>query len=280
MKNVELRTEFQNAVDEQFTAESKRGLVTNEDYSWAGAKEIFVYKVNTAPINDYNRDGELESGEWSRYGIVQPLDAVTENFKLTQDKSFTFMLDKMDVEETGEVLAVSSALARQNREVVIPMYDKYIYQKLYDNAGTISKPATLTDKVIYDCILDATTALDNAMVPESERVLLISPEYYRYLKKSDEIAMSTDVGQDMRLKGVVGYIDGVQVVKVPSSRLPENVGFILTHPCACVAPIKLEDYITHDCPPGLNGYLVEGRLYYDAFVMDNKKNAIYVHMVA
>jgi hypothetical protein len=30
-------------------------------------------------------------------------------------------------------------------------------------------------------------------------------------------------------------------------------------------------------PPGINGWLVEGRVVYDAFVLDSKKNGIYVH---
>jgi hypothetical protein len=30
----------------------------------------------------------------------------------------------------------------------------------------------------------------------------------------------------------------------------------------------------------INGWLVEGRLRYDAFVLNNKANAIYVHKIA
>jgi hypothetical protein len=31
-------------------------------------------------------------------------------------------------------------------------------------------------------------------------------------------------------------------------------------------------------PPGINGWLVEGRVVYDAFVLESKKNGIYVHV--
>ena len=64
-------------------------------------------------------------------------------------------------------------------------------------------------------------------------------------------------------------------MRIPSVRLPEDFGFMLAHPCATVAPTKLEDYRTHQDPPGISGELVEGRIVYDAFVLDNKKNAIY-----
>ena len=65
------------------------------------------------------------------------------------------------------------------------------------------------------------------------------------------------------------------VVRIPSARLPEDFGFMMCHPCACVAPTKLEDYKIHMDPPGISGSLVEGRIVYDAFILDNKKKAIY-----
>ena len=87
--------------------------------------------------------------------------------------------------------------------------------------------------------------------------------------------METDISAEMRLRGVVGMVDGAQVIKVPKTRLPENFGFMLAHPVATVAPTKLEDYKIHQDPPGISGSLVEGRIVFDAFVLDNKKNAIY-----
>lgn len=65
------------------------------------------------------------------------------------------------------------------------------------------------------------------------------------------------------------------VIKIPSKRLPEGFGFMLAHPVATVAPTKLEDYKTHQDPPGISGELVEGRICYDAFVLENKIEAIY-----
>ncbi|MFR3132660.1 MAG: hypothetical protein ACLTNI_07520 [Lachnospiraceae bacterium] len=87
--------------------------------------------------------------------------------------------------------------------------------------------------------------------------------------------METDIGNEMRIRGVIANLDGLTVVKVPATRLPENFGFMIAHPCATVAPTKLESYKTHQNPPGINGSLVEGRIVYDAFVLNNKKKAIY-----
>ena len=50
---------------------------------------------------------------------------------------------------------------------------------------------------------------------------------------------------------------------------------MIAHKVATVAPVKLEEYKTHADPPGISGTLVEGRVAYDAFILENKANAIY-----
>ena len=81
--------------------------------------------------------------------------------------------------------------------------------------------------------------------------------------------------ESKRSVGFVGNLDGLDVLKVSAKRLPEKFGFMVVHPCATVAPTKLESYKTHQNPPGLSGSLVEGRIVYDAFVLENKAKAIY-----
>lgn len=70
-------------------------------------------------------------------------------------------------------------------------------------------------------------------------------------------------------------VDGMDVIKMTAKKMPERAGFMISHPVATVAPTKLEDYKIHQDPPGISGELVEGRIVYDAFVLDNKKMAIY-----
>ena len=81
-------------------------------------------------------------------------------------------------------------------------------------------------------------------------------------------------------KGVVGEIDGVPVIKVPSSYLPVNCEFIIAHPSTTINPKKLTDYKIHRDPPGINGNLVEGRVRYDTFVLEGKKDGIFAHFTS
>lgn len=271
---IDLATKFQPYTDEQFSTESKKSLLTNTDLTWTGAHTIKVYKVSTSQMNDYGRKGPAE-GQWSRYGAVASLDATTEELTLKKDRSFTFAIDKLDTDETARQLAAASALARQNREVVIPEVDTYTYGVMCANAGHKPEAKTLTTTNIYAEILAASQALDDAEVPETGRVLVVTPATYALMKKCKDITMETDVGNELRLKGVIGILDGMAVQKIPAVRLPAGFGFMAAHPCATVAPVKLEDYTIHDNPPGISGSLVEGRICYDAFVLDNKVKAIY-----
>lgn len=271
---IELTTKFQPYTDEQFSAESKKHLLTNQDFTWTGAHTIKVYKVTTSEMNDYDRNGANE-GNWSRYGAVKDLDATTEEFTLKKDRSFTFAIDKLDNDETQQQLQAASALARQNREVVIPEVDAYTYGVMAQNAGTAPAAVKLTAENVYSEILKGSVVLDDSNVPETSRVLVVTPAVYNIMKQCKDIVMETNVGNELRLQGVIGILDGMNVQKIPASRLPENFGFMIAHPSATVAPVKLEDYTVHENPPGISGSLVEGRICYDAFVLDNKKKAIY-----
>ena len=78
---IELVTKFAPYTDEIFHKESKKSLLTNNDFEWTGAHTVKVFKVTTSGMNDYGRNGPAV-GNWSRYGAVGSLDATTEELSL------------------------------------------------------------------------------------------------------------------------------------------------------------------------------------------------------
>ncbi len=273
MAVINLVTKFLPYVDEIFTTESKKSLLTNNDFEFDGAKTVKVYKVTTAEMSDYDRAGTGENP--SRYGPIQGLDATTQDMTITKDRSFTFAIDKLDEDETMGQLQAGSALARQLREVVVPEVDTHTYSVMCENAGNKPAAISLTKTNICGEILKANTSLDNAEVPETGRVIVVTPDTYLLMKQSPDIIMETDIGNELRLKGVIAMLDGANIIKVPSTRLPSDFGFMIAHPVATVSPTKLAEYKVHDNAPGISGSLVEGRINYDSFVLENKADAIY-----
>ena len=272
--SIDLVTKFAPYTDEKFKAESKISLLTNQDFDFVGARIVKIYKISTAEMNDYVRHPVSDYAA-SRYGTAKDLDATTESFEMTRDRSFTFTIDKLDEDETNQQLTAAKALARQLREVVIPEVDAYTYKTMATKAGNKPDAVALTAENIYTEILKASKALDDEEVPETDRQLVVSPEVYQLMKRCKDITMETEIGNDLRIRGVIANLDGTNVIKVPAVRLPEHFGFMLAHPSATVAPTKLADYKILQDPPGISGDLVEGRIVYDAFVLDNKTKAIY-----
>lgn len=273
---IEYATKYSGAVDERFKEVSKTALCVNDDYDFTGGKSIKLYNISTAKMNDYNR---TKTDGSSRYGEVENLNTTTQELILQKDRSFTFVIDKMDKNETAQALESGKALDRQIREVIVPEVDTYRFAKMAELAGTKADAVKITKTNVYDLITAATEKLDDLEVPQTDRFLVVTPTTYKFLKASPDVVLETDVGQDMRIKGVIAMLDGMFIIKVPSNRLPENTGFIVGHKIAITSPMKLAEYKIHENPPGYSGDLVEGRIYYDCFIPDNKKDAVYYQPV-
>lgn len=273
---IDLTTRFLSYVDELFTTESKSALLTNKDFTFDGAHTVKIRKVSTSAMNDYGRTGPAE-GNWSRYGVPNDLNTDAETFTLRKDRSFTFVIDKLDENETNGAVQAASALARQLREVVVPEVDTYTLGKIVAGAGTTTSKV-LTTENIYTEIIAANKVLDDNEVPETGRVLVVTPDTHLLMKKNTTIVMATDNGGEVVRSGVVGMLDGMTILKVPANRLPANFGFMIAHPAANVGVEKLADYRVHSDPPGISGSLVEGRIVYDCFTLDAKEKAVYVHL--
>lgn len=275
---ITLVTKFSPLVDERFATESKTSLVVNRDFDFIGTKSIKIYSVATAEMNDYGRNTDMGTGEGevlSRYGTIKDLSNTTQEVTMEKDRSFTFVIDKMDEDETLGALNAGSALARQLREVIIPEVDKYTFGKMATNAGH-TETETITDSTAYTSILAGTEYFDEKYVPTEGRVASVTPAFYTHLKKDSNAVLETEIGQNMRIRGVVSNMDGVVIQKVPSTLMPTGVNFILSHRVATTQAIKLAEYKVHNNVPFVSGSLVEGRIYYTAFVRNNKKDALYV----
>ena len=265
-------TTFTQLLQQKYAKELCSDALTqsNQQVKFINAQTIKLPRMAVTGYKDHTRTPGFNVGTLSNDWEAK---------KLEHDRDVEFWIDPMDKDETGGQLAAASALARQVREVVIPEVDTYVYGVMATGAGQKPEAVALTADNIYTEIIKASNALDNEEVPETGRIIVVTPDVYLLMKQCKDIVMETDIGNDLRLKGVISNLDGANVIKVPKKRLPTDFGFMVAHPVACVAPTKLEDYKTHQDPPGISGELVEGRICYDAFVLENKAKAIYYQTV-
>ncbi|MCM1509091.1 MAG: N4-gp56 family major capsid protein, partial [Ruminococcus flavefaciens] len=132
MPDINYAEKYETQVDERFKLTSVTESAVNRNYNFDGVNKINIYSVETAPLNDYNRKSPS-----NRYGTAKELGNAVQSLTLTQDKSFTFTIDRGDYEDTVLANSAGNALQRQIDEVVTPTVDKYRISIMAKNAGTV-----------------------------------------------------------------------------------------------------------------------------------------------
>lgn len=243
----------------------------SNDYQFGDYKTVVISSITTEPLNDYARTGT------NRYGIPTDVEDTTQELTVTQDKGFTKVIDEGDVKDQQYLKKAGRVVALIMKEQVIPMTDTRGFEVLAAKAGkTGDDTSELTKENVVDRIATGTAYMDDKEVPSDGRTLFITSVGYKTLRLSDQFMGNEALGKKALAAGSMGEFDGMEVVKVPSSRFPAGVNFMIVHRSAACMPMKIKKTKIHQDPPGINGNLMEGRQYYDCFVFDKLKHGIYV----
>lgn len=270
---INLHTKYAKKIAEAFVRESLIDGRLNNEYSFSGVRTVKISTPQTVPMNDYQRSGA------NRYGTPEEIQDIVQEMTMSQDKSFTATVDKGNNLDQNGIKAAGKMLALQMKERVVPMKDKYTFERLAQLGGKIIGNSTALSKTtVCDRISQGTLAMDDAEVPAEGRTLYVPNSTYLLLKHSEEFLAIDKLGERALAKGQVGEYDNMKVVKVPSGRWPANVNFMIVYRNAATAPSKISETKLHQDPPGISGNLLEGRFYYDVFVIGAKADGIYVEV--
>lgn len=268
-------SKFQKTVDEVFRLKSVTTGIINKGIrlDYLGVNAVSIYGVATVPEVNYVRSGV------NRFGSLAELDTTKETFTLSQDKSFTYSIDRGNYEDSMMITEAGSTLKRQIEVVCVPNTDIYRLTTLDAYAVANSQTATNTGTTstssnIFAKVLDMQSKLDNLFVPAEGRKLFVIPSALSNLKLSTDFVRTGDKAQEMMVSGKVGEIDGVDVIKVPVSYVPSKCELMLVHEEVLVAPHKFDTYRILKEVQGVDGWVVEGRRYYDAFIPTNRGQAL------
>lgn len=276
MASINLHTKYAKKVGERFSRESltESSFSKKYDMEFVGNKTVKITSIETVDMNNYTRSGA------NRYGNPAELEDTVSEYTMNRDRSFSFTIDKGNNKEQDMVKNAGKALARQLREKVTPEIDMYRFEKWAAGAGGSDTIDPISEDNILKLILAGTTFMDNSFVPQNGRTLYVGSEAYNAVLLNKFFVALEKTGNKALVKGKVGELFDMDVKKIPDSYLPENVAFMIIHKDAAISPMKLHEYKVHQDPPGISGHLVEGRFIYDAFVLEHKKNGIYVAKTA
>lgn len=269
---INLASKYSKKVDERFALKELTNHGLNTDYDWKDVDRIVVYNVNTVPLNDYKKSGT------NRYGTPDELGDSTVEYQLKTDKSFTFTIDEFYKKSQMGAKQAGKCLAREIDEVCVPFKDE---QRLAEWANTgkrtgqvVAKSVTKTNA--YATFLDMQEMLDEAKVPTENRIFYTTPAFYKNIKQDEAFIKSGDLSQKMLIKNQVGEVDGVKIVKIPTSYFLKGVKGILVYTKSTLSPQKIVDYLIHNKPVGIGGDVVEGRIMMDSFVLKAKELGVVV----
>lgn len=273
---------YSKKLEERFSIGSKTNAFAGKKYDFVGTKSVEIITADRMEMVDYTRTGT------SRYGTIYELGDTKQTLTMAKDRAFTFSIDAANASDQFNIKQANARLKDHWDNVVTPEVDKYRLAQWAAGHGlstgntilTNATPAALTKSNILEAIFNASAAMSDELVPATNRVLFIGELDYVKFQLADQVVGGAQLNKQAIAQGYKGTIDGIQIVTVPSSYMPAKTGFILKWKGATVDPIKLKSLRVQRTPIGIDGDVVEGHIYYDAFVLDAKCKGVYAYKTA
>ena len=210
-------TKFLPLLDEQYRLESKSAILdTPAEFvlMTKEAKKVKIAKITSDNLADYSRNGGFVGGSAN-------LD--WEEHTFTIDRGRALQIDAMDNVETMG-LAWGRLAGNFQKEAVIPEMDAIRFSKYYAAAG-IKYSFGLTNKNILGHIDDIVAEMDDAEVPEGDRILFCNPKTYKLIVNDESIVkhLSVDDNMTKALNKKIYSYNEMPIIKVPSRRFYEAI---------------------------------------------------------
>lgn len=300
INTLQYATLFQKNLDLLATQEALTGWMDANagQVIYNGGAEVKIPKMSVDGLGDYDRDAGYTQG-----GIT----LTYQTREMTQDRGRKFQLDAMDVDESNFVATASRVMGEFQRTKVIPEIDAYRLSAL----ATIAIEHGQLLKYGYTPV-EATILAELKRGIKSVRtagytgplVIHATPDTTLEL----ELALAGKIrAMDFARGGIVTKVpavDNVPIIETPQDRMytaitiydgktggqtaggyvkgstAKEVNFMVmpaTTPIAVTKQDKMKIF-TPDQNQDADAWKMNYRRYHDLWVLDNKKNSIYVNI--
>ena len=289
---IALAESFIPFVDEAYKADSKSAILdtANQFVRFTGANTVNIYNLDPVGMANYDRNAGFVPGDVT--GTWQP-------YVLETDRGRSYQVDVLDNDETLG-LTMGYLLSTVERQHIIPEVDAYRFAQYASNADSNNiVTETLSASAATVASIDAATvALDNAEVPYEGRILFLSPAAYGLLKGG--ITRLVPNGEP-NVNNIIEMYNDMRVIRVPQGRFQTAItlnapttssgaggfapasgaaaiNYMIVHPSAVLQVMK--HYAARVFSPEQNieadAWRVQPRFAHGAWVLNHKKNGIYV----
>lgn len=291
-QSITLAQKFQPILDEIYKASSLTARMDAKikPVNFAGANVVQVFKTDPIGLGTYSRVSGYKAGQ-----VVGAWETLT----LATERGRAFVIDRMDDEETLG-MAFGTLASEFIRTEVAPEVDAYRFSK-YASTGSINGTAADLDANSIVAAIDAAKLeLDKDEVPSEGRILYISDQCLSWLEGKVSRFLANENSVDKR---VMRY-SGMDVIMVPQTRFytsvdlnagsavdaggyaksagAKDINFMVIHPSAVLQVVKHAalKVFTPEENQTTDGWLIQYRIYHDAFVYANKLDGVYLHKKA
>lgn len=290
--SIALAQTYLPLLDEVYKASSKTAVLDATQVEIVNGNTIKVFKTSMDGLGNYNRNTGFANGD---------VTGTWETMTLSKDRGRSFIVDRMDNEETVG-MAFGTLAGEFIRTKVAPEIDAYTFAKIAGTTGILSANADVTVGTtdVPNLIDTAEMQMNEAEVPGEGRILFISETAYAGLRAKIVRAVQNDV---TGINKDVETYNGMRVIRVPQSRFYTaislydgttegqtaggfvgaaggyKINFMIVHPSAVNKVVKhvLPRIFTPEQYQNADAWKFDYRIYHDTFVYENKTNGIYLH---
>ncbi len=258
----------------------------NSIYKVVDAKTIKIPVIATKGRKDGSRD--------SITGFSRNVDNDWEVKELANHREWDTLIHPQDVNQTNMVLSIQNATKVMNETQKFPEMDAYCISKIHTDAvaeGVADDNTALTVNNILTVFDSYMEAMDNARVPQTGRILYVTPAVKTLIKNAKDIVRNVSVdGNSTILNRNVSRIDEVEIVSVPEDLMKtvydftngwevgetaKQINMLLIHPIAVLTPVSYS-FASMETPSAHSKgkYLYYEESFEDVFILNQRKNAI------
>lgn len=269
---VAIANKYSSKMDLAFAHGSYTDKFVNRDYDFDGVQTINVVTPTTVATSNYDR---TSTGD--RFGGNAELQDTVATYQLANDKCFKIAIDRGNYLQGGLAKKAGQVLRAEMDEQVIPEIDG-------DRIATAAAAATANGQAVsytlgsgnaYEAVLEASAKLDEAKAPMNDRVMFVTPAFYNKIKGDITTGVyATGYNDKLVPRGFVGELDGMAVVKVPSTYFPANTLAVLWQKKAVLGARQIHKTDIIENSENVDGAVLRGRFIYDTFVLEAKKKAV------
>ena len=258
-----------------------------------GANTVKIPKIATVGLGNYSRTGGYPKGATT---------LTHETLTLSMERGRQLFIDAQDADESGVPGLVGKLVGEYTRNEVVPEIDAYVLSKLYSVATSKNHVTTFDSSKALTQLLTAINNVDDATGFNGvEHIAFISSTLYGLIQTDPTISRQIIVSDfkqgeaDLKVKS----LNGCALIPVASARMKTAYVFnagtseseggfapasgakdihALVLPkdvCHLVKKVDEVEVFDNSKVEDYSAYKINFRLYYDAFVLENKQNTIF-----